>query len=441
MNNEPFLRPDITLTIDHDGVIRDAVSSEELSEDCLALWRGRAWEDTVAPDFGPDVTRLMAQSRQSGESSRIQVHQRLPSGREVPIEYTTISLGKKRGFIATGRNLQMISDLQTRLLDAQQAREQDYWKLRDIETRYRALLDATSEAVALVRASNLRVVEANIMATKSLGLVPGTEFFPSIPARDRKSLETMLAAVRAQGRAPSIALHLSSASPWSLRASQITSDAGSFYLFQMTPLAGVGVVEPNVAETLPLEELIQRFPDAVAIVDRDGVIRRANHTFLDMTQVGVESALIGQNLRRWLSQPGADASVILSMVQRHGGVRGMACKLEGDLGSLTDVEVSAVGDRAGQARHFGIILKDVTSREPQELRTSVSSLTKRKGGFSLPEASLEEIVKASVEEIERRYISEALEKSSGNRTQAAKYLGVSRQSLHMKLNKYKLDQI
>ena len=167
----------------------------------------------------------------------------------------------------------------------------------------------------------------------------------------------MLGAVRAQGRAPSIALHLSSASLWSLRASQISSDAGAFYLFQMTPLAGV--VEPKiVAEALPLEDLIQRFPDAIVIVDRDGVIRRANHTFLDMAQVGVESALIGQNLRRWLSQPGADASVVLSMVQRHGAVRGMVCKLEGDLGSVTNVEVSAVGDRAVQARHFSIILKD-----------------------------------------------------------------------------------
>jgi len=440
MINEPLLRPDIVLTIDSDGVIRDAVSSEELSEESLAPWRGLAWEDTVAPDVGPNVTRLMAQSRQSGESSRIQVQQRLPSGREVPIEYTTISLGKKRGFIATGRNLQMISDLQTRLLDAQKAREQDYWKLRDVETRYRALLDATSEAVALVRASNLRVVEANIMATKSLGLVPGGECFPGIPTRDRKSLEAMLGAVRTQGRAPSIVLHLSSASPWSLRASQIKSDAGSFYLFQMTPLAGVA--EPKiVTEALPLGDLIQRFPDAIAIVDRDGVIRRANHTFLDMTQVGLESALIGRNIRRWLSQPGSDATVILSMVQRHGSVKGMACKLEGDLGSLTDVEVSAVGDHAGQARHFGIILKDVTSREPKELRASIDNLTKRPGDLSLPQSSLEEIVKTSVENIERRYISEALDKSSGNRTQAAKYLGVSRQSLHMKLKKYKLDQI
>ena len=68
MINEPLLRPDITLTIDSDGVIQDAVSSEELSDESLAPWRGRAWEDTVTRDAGTNVARLIAQSRHSGES-------------------------------------------------------------------------------------------------------------------------------------------------------------------------------------------------------------------------------------------------------------------------------------------------------------------------------------------------------------------------------------
>ncbi len=42
------------------------------------------------------------------------------------------------------------------------------------------------------------------------------------------------------------------------------------------------------------------------IVDRDGGIVKANPTFLDLAQVGVESAALGQNLARWLSHPGED---------------------------------------------------------------------------------------------------------------------------------------
>ena len=115
------------------------------------------------------------------------------------MEYTTVSLGPGAGFIAVGKSLQAISDLQSRLSHVQKEREQDYWKLREIETRYRALMEASSEAVALVRVTNLRIVEANAVATRALGLVPGGEFYPDMPERDRRAMLAMLELVRDEG--------------------------------------------------------------------------------------------------------------------------------------------------------------------------------------------------------------------------------------------------
>jgi DNA-binding NtrC family response regulator len=63
----------------------------------------------------------------------------------------------------------------------------------------------------------------------------------------------------------------------------------------------------------------------------------------------------------------------------------------------------------------------------------------RNDNFDPPRETLEAAVKASVEAIERRYLEEALATSRGNRTLAARRLGLSRQTLHVKLNKYKLD--
>ena len=40
-----------------------------------------------------------------------------------------------------------------------------------------------------MRVTNLRVVEANVAATKLLGLVPGGEFFPRLADQDRRNLE------------------------------------------------------------------------------------------------------------------------------------------------------------------------------------------------------------------------------------------------------------
>jgi DNA-binding NtrC family response regulator len=82
----------------------------------------------------------------------------------------------------------------------------------------------------------------------------------------------------------------------------------------------------------------------------------------------------------------------------------------------------------------------VNPRDSRPARPSALDLGELAGGLALPKDSLESVVKASIETIERRHIEDALTKSRGNRTAAARYLGLSRQTLHVKLNRYKLEQ-
>ena len=430
-------RPDITLTIDNDGIIQSALCAEALSGERVDHWRGRNWGDTVSPDVEREVARIVAQAQGGGGSSCFQFNQRFPSGREFPIEYTTVSLGENAGFIAVGKSLQTVADLLKRLQSTQAEREQDYWKLREIETRYRALLDASSEAVVLVRSSNLRVVEANAAATKALGLVPGAEFQPAMPPRDKRALGATLDAARSQGRAPAVALHLTpDGAPWSFKASLINTAAGSFYLLQLAPLQRGPDAEAPAAR-FSVEAMVQRLPDAFVVADGEGKVLWTNDTFLDLAQLGVETAAIGQNLRRWLCKPGADVGLVLSMVQRHGGVRALRTQIEGDLGSSVEVEVSAVGDKSDRPGHVGILLRDVTPRAAAPLEA-----VRPEGGADLlaQGETLEEAVRAAVDAIERRAVGEALAKANNSRTLAAKALGLSRQSLHAKLNKFRLTQ-
>jgi transcriptional regulator PpsR len=440
MIDDPQFRPDITLTVDGGGVIRNAVSADALADEPMEQWRGLRWIDTVPSDMARQVARAVEGGQHEGHSSCFTVNQRLPSGRELLLEYTTVNLGGKSGLIAIGKNLEAISELRSRLALVQREREQDYWKLREIETRYRALLDASSGAVALVRVTNLRVVEANVAATKLLGLVPGGEFLPRLTDRDRRSLEAALDTARLNGRAPSIALHLLNDGPWSLRTSMLASEAGGFYLFQMASLSGSGEVANSGApardgEAFSVDNLLQRMPDGFVVIDREGVARQANHTFLDLVQAGVESAVIGQNLKRWLSRPGTGIRVIMNLVERHGAVRAMRTTLDGELGAATEVEISAVGDRLGQPNYFGLVIRDVASRSREsEEAFSVTALLERS-----PDAPLESLVRSSTEAIERQRIAEALARAGRNRTMAAKSLGLSRQSLHSKLKKYRLE--
>ncbi len=89
---------------------------------------------------------------------------------------------------------------------AQQARERDYWKMREIETRYRTLVRRDDEAVALVNVSDLSVIEANFRAASNLYLSPGAPFLPQLSERDRRALDELLEQTREQGRAPGIVI-------------------------------------------------------------------------------------------------------------------------------------------------------------------------------------------------------------------------------------------
>jgi transcriptional regulator with PAS, ATPase and Fis domain len=191
-----------------------------------------------------------------------------------------------------------------------------------------------------------------------------------------------------------------------------------------------------VEERFSVEDFVQRMPDGFAIVDRQGLLTHANHTFLDLVQVGAEGAVIGQNIKRWLSRPGSGIAVILDLVERHGSVRAMKTTLEGELDASTEIEVSAAGDRVGKPNFVGLVLRDVTLRAPAFSEMSAEAVP----ADTSSDVPLESMVRSSIETIERRRILDALAQTGGNRTLAAKALRLSRQSLHAKLKKYRLGK-
>ena len=142
--------------------------------------------DTVVG--GDKVRRMIDDAVKSGVSAFRQITQRFPSGLELPMEYTTLLLGGRAGLMAIGKNLQAVAELQSRLIDAQQTMERDYWKLREVETRYRLLFETSNEAVLLVRESNLRIIEAQPRCARgarpdrgSAGDVAGREILRASP--------------------------------------------------------------------------------------------------------------------------------------------------------------------------------------------------------------------------------------------------------------------
>jgi transcriptional regulator PpsR len=434
-------QPDVTLMLDLNGVIRDVTLSNAISHEAVDDWRGRPWVETVGDGVSGKVMRMVEDARESGVSAYRQVNQRFPSGIEIPMEYTTVRLGGKAGLIAIGRNLQTVAELQSRLIAAQQAMEQEYWKLREVETRYRLLFDASNEAVLLLRADTLRIMEANPAAIRTLGLARGRDILPDMAAEEREPFQAMLQRVRQSGRAPGILLHLGpDRAAWLVRASLMTSDPGPLFLVQLAPADGAPS-QARDAEPTPLDAFVDRLPDAFVVIDRDGVISRANRAFLDLAQVGGEGVLLGERLSRFLSRPGADLTVLLANLQRHGSVRMFATSIHGELGGETAVEISAAANGDGSARpaRIALLMRDVSRRlsapdDTTNLQSALAGIIEQSG-----KTSLRGLIKDTVGLVERHYIAAALDLAEGNRTAAAEILGMSRQGFYKKLAQYEID--
>ncbi|MFZ5558100.1 MAG: transcriptional regulator PpsR [Pseudomonadota bacterium] len=437
------MQPDVTLLLNAEGVIQEVNLSSTLAGEGVGVWVGRPWAETVADIGGDKVRRMIEDARTSRVAVLRQVTQRFPSGLELLMEYTTVQLGSG-GLIAVGKNLQAVAELQSRLIAAQQAMERDYWKLREVETRYRLLFDASNEAVLLVGASDLRIIEANPAAVKALGLakrrpaVAGRELLAELAEPERDRVREMLVQVREHGKAPGIIAHLGEdRQPWLMRASLMTADPGPLLLLQLAPASGRAL--PEAAEAVPFEDLIERGPDGFAVIDRDGVILRANRAFLEMVQAGSREMVVGQRLSQWLGRPGADLTVLLANVHRYGVVRLFATTLHGEFGGDTEVELSAVGSAENGAERFGVMFRDVGRRLPIPAGTG-GRIGMLLGALSeqIGKTPLRALVKQTIAAVERHYVEKALELTGGNRTAAAELLGLSRQSLYAKLDRYGL---
>jgi transcriptional regulator PpsR len=123
-------------------------------------------------------------------------------------------------------------------------------------------------------------------------------------------------------------------------------------------------------------------------------------------------------------------------------VRLFSTTLRGEYGSTAEVEISAVSVPEGPEPCFGFTMRNVGRRlavEPRagrELPRSVEQLTELVG-----RVSLKDLVRETTDVIERLCIEAALELTRDNRASAAEMLGLSRQSLYVKLRRYGLGDL
>jgi transcriptional regulator PpsR len=433
---------DVAMIIDRGGVIRDvAVSSQDLLRDGVDQWLDRRWSDTVTVESRQKIEEMLRDAANDSGPRWREINHATKNGASVSVRYIAVNAGEDGRVIAIGRDQRATSELQQRLVQAQQAMERDYQRLREAESRYRLLFQLASEAVLVVDSGTRKILEANPAADRMVGGVEepliGRTFAAAFDWVSRDAAASLLAMAHGGANFTAQASLVSGGQTFSVAASLFRQDRSALFLVRLTPqdreLSGL----PESARRLA--EVLERMPDAFVVTDEQLKIIAENGAFLDLTRLASKEQAHGLSLDAFLGRPELDRNILVSNLRQHGVLKNFATVLRNRLGETEDVEVSAVHVVEGNQPCFGFSIRSVgrvsapRPRMVAELPRSVEQLSQLVG-----RATLKELVRETTDLVERLCIEAALELTGNNRASAAEVLGLSRQSLYSKLHRYGL---
>ncbi len=434
---------DISLTLNREGVIQSiAFGNPDLRSPSLESWVGKNWLDVVTSESRPKIQALLQDANETSLSRFRQINVPSPGSADLPLLCATLKVGSTGQIIALARDLREISLLQQRLVDAQLAIERDYTRLRQLETRYRVLFEMASEAVIVLDANTFKVIEANPRAADLLGdsvkKLSGRLLMDYLTKGDRIQVQSLLSKVAYTSTVAALNTSILSGQEVYLSAAPFRNENQSLILVTLKRSGELVDRHDSNAQSLVIQAL-EKAPDGFIVTNSAGKILTANQAFLRLIMSDKLEQILNEPLDRWLERSSVDLRVMLSNLHEKGSIKLFATSIRDSFGTLHPVEISAVSVPYPHAC-LGFTIREVGSRirskiQPEESITrSSEELTQLVG--RLP---LKEIINETTDLIEQLCIKAALDLTRGNRVSASEMLGLSRQSLYIKLRKYDLS--
>lgn len=434
---------DIAIVISESGMILSVlVNPDHPSFGSLERWEGRDIREVLTIESVPKLDAQLGRFMQEGKARpAIELNHSGDVELEFPIRYSFHAIGPDGAILMLGRDLRAIAEMQQQMVRAQMALERDYEVQREYHTRLRVLMEAGREAFVFVNQSTGKVIDLNSAAAGLMGAtvdeLQGATFANEIDGRRRGDVLTALSAQALSDSKKSLEA-TSRRSKRSLRIACTSFRAAGerMLLLRLASEEDTGS-EDELAENL--SAFYQEGVDSIVFSDENGLIQAANESFLGLVDAVHLTRLRNRSLGEFLSRGAIDLKVLIENAKRVGQMRVYSTKIVSEYGSRVPVEISAtwLNDRAHPAVVF--VIRDASRAEA--VRRTGPAMTEE-GAASVMElvgsAPLKEIVAETTDVVEKMCIETAVELTRNNRVAAAEMLGLSRQSLYVKLRKYGL---
>jgi transcriptional regulator PpsR len=436
---------DIALLLSSRGHVLDvAYRDKSLKPWGVDHWVGRDFRDTVTAESREKVDDLLLEASTVPLTRPRQLNHPADGSRDLPMGYRIVSTAGRDRLIAVGTDMRTLSEMQQRLVRAQIDMEKDYRRIRDMESRYRILFHLAFEPLLVVDGKTGKVLDANDGAArlfdKPVKRLVGGAVINAFTRADQPAVTEALAGIGHRGREDDFEARL--------------AGLEQFVKVRVTPFREFGATnlllsfmldsraERNIGALSTMLTVARALPDAMVAVDESGAVVEANAAFLDLVRTVSLDKVEGKGLDQWLGASGVDLQVLMANLREHGTVRRFSTVMRDEVGATVPVEISATAVAGIDGRRYGFSIREGTRSETSSPRIEASPAgTAAQFTDLVGRVPLKDLVRDTADIIEKLCIEAALRLTDNNRASAADMLGLSRQSLYIKLKRYGIADV
>ncbi|MEM7734025.1 MAG: transcriptional regulator PpsR [Pseudomonadota bacterium] len=436
---------DMAVLLGPDGVIKGmSVNPECASLGSLDHWVGRPFFDFLTEESRAKFSERLRVAADSPTIARrpLELNHIDSEAWQFPIRYSLHIVEGGQDVLLMGRDLQPIAEVQQRLVAEQVARERDQQKIRSGETFYRVVLEASETPFVLVDADRGRVHDMNASAARLFGTkadtLSGNSFAQVFEGRRREELmDALQSAAAAEDRSSVEVVARRSGSELMLMPEYFRAAGELFLLCRVAPINADQDGTVDASHTL--SSLFAASSDGIVLTDAKGVIRDVNEAFLIMTDAAQIRDVKDRSLGDFLVRGAVDLKLMIEAAGKSGRMSHYSAQINSVVGNraAVDMSVAQLRQRSRDAG-FGFIIRDVTpmATDGESAPGMMTEDAMRNVMDLVGTASLKELVSATSDVVEKMCIETAVKLTNNNRVAAAEMLGLSRQSLYVKLRKH-----
>ncbi len=438
---------DTVLVMDENGIIENVLNTQTPGFAHLKSLIGKSWVESSTVESRKKIEMLLAAKDDENHQKWRQINISSPDSPDLPLMVMVLHCTQDNKILGIGRDLRSLANLQQRLIEAQQAIETDYLRLRFAEARYRQLFDLSTTSHVIIDGSTYKILEANsvaqdLMADKGRRMI-GRSLAEFIDMNDFNELQEVLNSSRNINVSKKISVKLVKNSvPAEISVNFLREENQTIFLINIilnSQITDHSSVDDN---SLRLMNAVQHSSDAFVITDTRGKILTSNQTFLEMTKVEKMSEIANEPIDNWLGRSSIDLQVILNNLKDKSSIKHYITSIiPNGNSSGVEVELSAVKVINEKESYIGFSIRSIGQRISQrnqtnhDLKQTATKLTELVG-----RVPLRDIVSETTDMIEKMCIMSALELTMNNRVSASEMLGLSRQSLYIKMRRFGITE-